>query len=53
VQRDVTFTPADAATRDGIDTAYRTKYGRYGASYLKTMLGEQAAATTMQLGPRR
>jgi hypothetical protein len=52
VQRDVTFTLADAATRDGIDAAYRTKYARYGASYLTTMLDEQAAATTMQLSPR-
>jgi hypothetical protein len=52
LQRDVTFTPADAAVRDGIDAAYRTKYGRYGASYLKAMLDEQAAATTMQLSPR-
>jgi hypothetical protein len=52
VQRDVTFTPADAAVRDAIDAAYRTKYGRYGASYLRTMLDEEAAATTMQLSPR-
>jgi hypothetical protein len=42
VQRDVTFTSADPATRDAIDAAYRAKYARYGASYLTTMLGEQA-----------
>jgi hypothetical protein len=52
LQRDVTLTPADPATRDGIDAAYRTKYGRYGDSYLQTMLGEQAVASTMKLTPR-
>jgi hypothetical protein len=53
LQRDVTFTPADPATRDEIDTAYRTKYARYGESYLTTMLSEQAVASTLKLTPRR
>jgi hypothetical protein len=51
LQRDVTLTAADPATRDLIDAAYRTKYGRYGDSYLQTMLGEQAVASTMKLIP--
>jgi hypothetical protein len=51
LQRDVTLTAADPATRDLIDVAYRTKYGRYGDSYLQTMLGEQAVASTMKLIP--
>ena len=51
LQRDVTFTPADAAIRDGIDAAYRTKYARYGDSYLTTMLSEQAVASTLKLTP--
>jgi hypothetical protein len=53
LQRDVTFTPADPATRDEIDAAYRTKYARYGESYLTTMLGEQAVVSTLMLTPRR
>jgi hypothetical protein len=53
LQLDVTFTPADPATRDDIDAAYRTKYARYGESYLTTMLSEQAVAATLKLTPRR
>jgi hypothetical protein len=51
-QRDVTFAPADPANRDAIDAAYRVKYARYGASYLTTMLGEQAVISTLTLTPR-
>jgi hypothetical protein len=53
LQRDVTFTPADPATRAEIDAAYRTKYARYGETYLTTMLDEQAVASTLKLTPRR
>jgi hypothetical protein len=53
LQRDVTFTPADPATRDDIDAAYRTKYVRYGESYLTTMLSEQAVVSTLKLTLRR
>ena len=53
LQRDVTFTPADPATCDDIDAAYRTKYARYGESYLTTMLSEQAVVSTLKLTPRR
>jgi hypothetical protein len=52
LQRDVSFTP-DAALRDQIDAAYRTKYARYGASYLSTMLGAKAVTSTLKLTPRR
>jgi hypothetical protein len=53
LQRDVTFAPADPATRAEVDAAYRAKYARYGESYLTTMLGEQAVASTLKLNPRR
>jgi hypothetical protein len=53
LQRDVTFTPADPATPDEIDAAYRTKYARYGESYLTTMLSEQAVVSTLELVPKR
>jgi hypothetical protein len=48
----VTFTRADGALRDDVDAAYRTKYARYGGSYLTTMLGEQAVASTLKLTPQ-
>jgi hypothetical protein len=42
----------DISTRR-IDAAYRAKYARYGESYLTTMLGKQAVASTLKLNPRR
>jgi hypothetical protein len=42
----------DISTRR-IDAAYCAKYARYGESYLTTMLGEQAVASTLKLNPRR
>jgi hypothetical protein len=53
LQCDVTFIPADSAIRNEIDAAYRIKYARYGESYLTTMLGEKAVASTLKLAPRR
>jgi hypothetical protein len=53
LQRNVTLAAADPATRDEVDAAYRTKYARYGESYLTTMLGEQAVASTLTLTRRR
>ena len=35
-----------------IDDAYRSKYARYGDTYLQPMLADQAIATTLQLTPR-
>jgi hypothetical protein len=49
VERDATFEhPADA-DEDAIDAAYRSKYGRYGRSYLDPMLAPGARATTLRL----
>ncbi|RKE17840.1 DUF2255 family protein [Streptomyces sp. TLI_171] len=41
----------DPAANDRVDTAYRTKYGRY-SDYVEPMLGPQARATTLRLTPR-
>jgi hypothetical protein len=49
VERDVTFAhPADV-DEDAIDAAYRSKYARYGRSYLDPMLAPGARATTLRL----
>jgi hypothetical protein len=52
---DVTFTPAGQQQRDlmkAIDDAYRSKYARYGDTYLQPMLAGRAIATTLQLTPQ-
>ena len=49
VEHDTTFEhPADV-DEDTIDAAYRSKYGRYGRSYLDPMLAPAARATTLRL----
>ena len=35
-----------------IDGAYRSKYARYGDTYLQPMLADQAIAATLQLTPQ-
>jgi hypothetical protein len=51
VDKDVTFADVtDTAVNDRVDTAYRTKYGHHGATYLDPMLA--ARNTTLQLVPR-
>jgi hypothetical protein len=55
IERDVTFERPDAtdtAARAAIDAAYRDKYGRYGETYLRPMLADQAVATTLRLLPQ-
>ena len=52
VERDVTFTPASPDTHQAIDTAYHTKYDRYGRAIVATVVGENAMTTTLQLVPR-
>jgi hypothetical protein len=52
VERDVTFTPAPPGTQQAIDTAYHTKYDRYGRAIVATVVGENAMTTTLQLVPR-
>jgi hypothetical protein len=49
VERDATFEHPTGVDEDAIDAAYRTKYGRYGRSYLDPMLAPGAQATTLRL----
>ncbi|GEC05329.1 hypothetical protein SSP24_29840 [Streptomyces spinoverrucosus] len=51
VDKDVTFMEeADSEVNDRIDTAYRTKYGRFGGAYVDPMVA--ARSTTLKLVPR-
>jgi hypothetical protein len=53
VDKDVTFVEeSDPDTNDRIDTAYRTKYRRYGATYVNPMTAPGARAATIKLLPR-
>jgi hypothetical protein len=51
VDKDVAFVEVDDVN-DEIDTAYRAKYGRYGATYVDPMIGPEARAATIKLAPR-
>ncbi|MFC8669825.1 DUF2255 family protein [Streptomyces sp. NPDC057199] len=51
VDKDVTFVEVpDSGVNDRIDTAYRTKYGRFGGAYVDPMVA--ARATTLKVVPR-
>ncbi|MFF4835267.1 DUF2255 family protein [Streptomyces sp. NPDC001315] len=51
VDKDVTLVEVtDPGVNDRIDAAYRTKYGRYGASYIDPMVASRD--TTLKLAPR-
>jgi hypothetical protein len=53
VEKDVTFVDeTDSGINDQIDAAYRTKYRRYGASYVDPMVAPEARAATIRLVPR-
>ena len=52
LEHDVTLSQADDTVNDAIDQAYRTKYGRYGDSYVDPMVGPDARATTLRLTAR-
>ena len=52
VEKDVTFVEdADAALSDQIDAVYRTKYRRYAASIIDSIISPQARAATIRLVP--
>jgi len=51
VERDMSFAEADALA-DEIDRAYRTKYRRYAANIVNTVLTPRARAATLRLVPR-
>src|SRR2546427_12511270 len=50
--RDVTFADSDRTLSDEIDRAYRTKYRRYSANIVNSVLTQQARSATLQLVPR-
>lgn len=52
VDKDVTFTDAEPDANDQLDRAYRTKYSRYAASIVNSVLTPQARAATLRLVPR-
>jgi len=52
VDKDVLFVEADDNVNDEIDAAYRTKYRRYAASYVKPMVSPAARSATIKLVPR-
>jgi hypothetical protein len=52
VDKDVTFVAeTNPDTNSQIDTAYRSKYGRYGSQYIDPMVAPQARATTIKIVP--
>ncbi|WP_308467345.1 DUF2255 family protein [Rathayibacter soli] len=51
VGRDVSFTAANAAEQNAIDTAYHQKYDRYGQRIVASVVGEKAHALTLRLTP--
>ena len=52
VDKDVTFVDTDPNLNDQIDAAYRTKYRRYAANIVNSILTSQARASTIRLVPR-
>jgi hypothetical protein len=52
VDKDVTFVDAGHEIDEQIDAAYRSKYRRYDARYLKPMVSSEARAATIKLVPR-
>jgi hypothetical protein len=52
VEKDVTFVDADPDLNDQIDAAYRTKYRRYAASIIRSVVSPEARSATIKLAPR-
>jgi|SRR5579859_520239 len=52
VEKDVTFVEADPALNDEIDAAYRSKYRRYSARIIGSILSPEARGATLKLVPR-
>ena len=52
VDKDVTFAEADHHINDEIDAAYRSKYHRYAASIVGSVVTPQARSATIELVPR-
>ena len=52
VDKDVTFVDADPDLNDQIDAAYRTKYRRYAASIIRSIVSPEARSAVIKLVPR-
>jgi hypothetical protein len=52
VEKDVTFADAASDFEDAIDNAYRTKYRRYGANIVGSVVTPEARSATIKLLPR-
>ncbi len=52
VEKDVTFVNADDIA-DELDAAYRTKYRRYAASIISSIVSPEARSATLKLVPRQ
>ncbi len=52
VAKDVTFADAGQDISDELDAAYRTKYRRYAASIVNTIVSPQARSAAIKLVPR-
>jgi len=52
LDRDVMFVDADPEVNDKLDAAYRTKYRRYAANIVNSIVSAKARATTIKLVPR-
>ena len=52
VENDVTFADAPPDVHAGIDAAYHAKYDRYGPAIVGTVVGAEAALTTIRLLPQ-
>ena len=51
VDKDVTFVDAGPEINDKLDAAYRTKYRRYAASIINSIVTPKARSTTIKLVP--
>ena len=52
IERHVRFEEPERSVDQRLKTAYRTKYRRYGRTYIDPMVGNAAAAATFKLVPR-
>jgi hypothetical protein len=52
IEKDVTFVDAGHNIDDQIDAAYRSKYRRYAASIVSTIVSPEARSATLKLVPR-
>jgi hypothetical protein len=52
VAKDVTFVDGDPDINDKLDAAYRTKYRRYAANIINSIMTPKARSTTLKLVPR-